>query len=266
MKLSALVVTFNEERRLRECLQSLRLFEDVIVVDIGSSDDSVKIAEEMGFKVLDHPWVPIGEVILPGIMPVMQNDWIIRVDPDEVLPPGLLDDLMRLEVSESVGIIHVPYQYYFLGKRLDTTIWGGVRPIPRVIHRARVNVTSDVHRALNCKPGYESFTLPSRPGNAILHYWIDSYGQLMEKHERYIAMEGEGRYNHGSRFFWRAFFTSPLKNFLISFIKCSGWRGGWAGWFLSFFIAFYEARALLSLRHYEKMGLKKKPVNDGGNL
>jgi hypothetical protein len=194
-------------------------------------------------------------------MPILQNDWVIRVNPDEVLPLELLDDLMRLEVDEEVAIIRVPYQYYFLNKRLDTTIWGGVRPIPRIVHRNRVNITTDVHRALNCKPGYETYTIPSRPGNAVIHYWIDSYQHLFAKHERYLGMEGESRYNNGIRFGWESLLYNPLKSFAVNFIKYSGWRGGWTGWFLSFFFAVYEARAILSLRRYEKM-MKKNSLDE----
>lgn len=252
MRLSVLVAILDEERRLKDCLLSLKRFDDVTVVDLGSKDHSVEIAQSMGFKVTVHPWVPIGEMILPATMPKMQNDWIIRVDPDEVLPSNLVDDLMQLTVNDNIAIVNVPYQYYFRNQKLDTTIWGGVRPIPRVINRTRVNVTPEVHRTLNCKPGYESFTLPSRPGNAVLHYWADSYPQLISKHERYLKMEGESRYNHGIRFDWVSFLLIPFRSFQQSFIKSSGWRGGWNGWFLSVFFAYYQTKALLSLYFYEK--------------
>ena len=252
MQISVLVVVFDEERRLKDCLLSLKRFEDVTVADLGSRDRSAEIAQSLGFNVVAHPWVPIGEMVLPTLMPAMKHDWVIRVDPDEVLPPEFIDDLFQLELDDKYGIINVPYQYYFLNKKLDTTVWGGVRPIPRVINRTRVNVTPEVHRTLHCKPGYEPFTLPYRPGNAVLHYWVDSYVQLFSKHERYIAMEGESRYNNGLRFSWKSLLKSPFGSFKSSFIQCSGWRGGWHGWFLSVFFAVYQMRALLSLYNYEK--------------
>jgi len=251
MQISAIIVTFNEERRLEDCLRSLAKFDDVIVVDLGSSDQSVEIAKSLKFKVISHPWVPIGEMVLPAIMPKMKNDWILRIDPDEVMPSNLFEDLSRLEVGDDIGIICLPKQFYFKGKKLDTTIWGGVRPNPQIINRSRVIVTNEVHRAYHCRDGYERFTLPYRPGNAIVHFWIDSYEQLVSKHERYISMEGESRYNNGSRFGWKSLFI-PLASFYQSFIKCSGWRGGWYGWFLSVFFAVYEARAILALYRYEK--------------
>lgn len=259
MKISVLVAVLDEEKPLKDCLLSLKRFEDVIVVDLGSNDHSVEIAQSLGFKVVTHPWVSIGEMVLPVMMPQMQNDWIIRVDPDEVLPSVLVDDLMQLEVDDKCAIINVPYQYYFKRKKLDTTIWGGIRPIPRIINRTRVNVTPEVHRTLHCKPGYETFTLPSRPGNAVLHYWADSYRQLFSKHERYIAMEGKSRYNNGFRFDWISFFLSPLRSFQQSFIKSSGWRGGWHGWFLSAFFAYYQTKSLLSLYFYEKQIRRASP-------
>lgn len=252
MKISVLVAVLDEERRLKDCLSSLGRFDDVMVVDLGSKDRSVEIAQNLGFKVISHPRVPIGEMILPATMPKMQNDWIIRVDPDEVLPSNLVDDLMQLEVNDNIAIVNVPYQYYFRNQKLDTTIWGGVRPIPRVINRTKVKVTPEVHRTLNCKPGYETFTLPFRPGNAVAHYWADSYQQLISKHERYLQMEGESQYKHGMRFGWISFLLSPLRGFQKSFIKYSGWRGGWHGWFLSAFFAYYQTKSMLSLYLYEK--------------
>ncbi|MFH2102002.1 MAG: glycosyltransferase family 2 protein [Chloroflexota bacterium] len=252
MNISVIVVTLNEERRLKDCLESLKRFNDLKVVDLGSSDRSVEIAQEMGHMVVTHPWVPIGEMVLPTVMPTMKNDWIIRVDPDEVLPPDLIDDLNDLEPDEKDGIISVPYQYYFINKRLDTTVWGGLRQIPRVINRKRVVVEPEVHRALQCKPGYKTIALPHRSENAVKHYWNDSYSQLFSKHTRYIPMEGKSRYNDGQRFSLKALLLNPLRSLKYSLINCSGWHGGWHGWFLSFFFASYELGALLSLHRYER--------------
>jgi glycosyltransferase involved in cell wall biosynthesis len=108
MKISVLVVTLNEERRLRDCLSSLKLFDDVIVVDLGSTDQSVEIAQSLGFKVITHPWVPIVEMVFPALLPIMKYDWVIRVDPDEILPPELIHDLLQLEAADTYGIIYVP--------------------------------------------------------------------------------------------------------------------------------------------------------------
>ena len=256
MKISALIVTYNEEKRLEQCLNSIIRFDELAVVDLGSQDHSVEIARNMGIKVIPHPWVPFGELVLPSLMPTMKNDWIIRVDPDEVLPSELMEDLIKLDLTEEYGMICVPYQFYFLNSKLDTTIWGGVRHIPRLLNRKKSVVEPDVHRTYRCKPGFETYYLPIKSDNAVQHYWVDSYSQLFSKHGRYIALEGKSRYNNGMKFRWKTCLISTIRGFLRSFIKYSGWRGGWSGWFLSWFYGLYEFRAWLSLRRYEK-GLSK---------
>ncbi|MFH2102001.1 MAG: glycosyltransferase [Chloroflexota bacterium] len=252
MKISAFVVVYNEERRLRECLNSLKNFDELLVVDLGSRDRSTEIARGLGITVIQHKWVPIVEMVLPTVMPGMRNDWIIRVDPDEVLPSGLVNELNDLEVGEKIAIVAVPYQYYFLNKKLDTTVWGGIISGGRVINRNRMIINAEVHQSFYCKDGYEPFNLPFNGNNAVQHYWIDSYSQLFSKHERYLGFEGQARYKRGATFSWEEMAKYSWWNFKTSFIVKSGWRGGWNGWFLSFFYALYEARAWLSLRRYEK--------------
>jgi glycosyltransferase involved in cell wall biosynthesis len=253
MKISVLVVVYNEEKRLCECLNSVRYFDELLVVDLGSSKRTVEILQKMRINTIHHDWVPIGEMILPDIMPSARNDWILRVDPDEVLPTSLVNELNNLDADDKTGIIAVPFQYYFLNKKLDTTVWGGIIYGARVVNRKRIVVKEPkVHQSLYyCKDGYKQINLPFNGNNAVLHYWIESYSQLISKHERYLEIEGQARYERGDTFSWKTFLRLMWGNFKASFVHKSGWRGGWAGWFLSFFYAHYEARGWLALRKYE---------------
>lgn len=254
MKISVMVVVFNEERRLRECLNSLRSFDELLVVDLGSNKPTIEIIQNMGINTIRHEWVPIGEMLLPEIMSGMRNDWTLRVDPDEVFPTGLVNELNDLEVDDNIGMIAVPFQYYFLNKKLNTTAWGGVVYGERIINRKRIVVKEPrVHqRFYYCKDGYEQFKLPFNGDNAVLHYWIESYSQLISKHERYLGIEGQARCERGDTFSWGELLRQTLKKFEYSLVYKEGWRGGWSGWFLSFFYAHYEARSWLALRQYEK--------------
>jgi glycosyltransferase involved in cell wall biosynthesis len=251
MKLSILVVTYNDDKHLEECLSPLRRFDELIVVDLGSTDHSVEIAQNNGFKIVEHPWVPIGEMVYPDLKYLMRNNWILRVDPDEVFHPDLVDALLALEIDDEYGMVTVPLQYYFLNQKLDTTAWGGIRYAARITHRERTIMESGVHGKHLCKEGYGIYQLDFFGTNVVAHYWIDSFLQMFSKHERYLKMEGKSRYSKGNRFSWKQLIKQTMIQFQFSFIKKSGWRGGWAGWFLSFFYAQYEARAWLALRQYE---------------
>jgi len=139
VKISALVVTYNDEKHLEECLTPLKRFDELVVVDLGSRDQSVEIAQRLGVKVIKKPWVPIVEMILPTMIPAMKNNWVLPVDPDEVFSPTLVDDLLVLEPRGDCGVVAVPIQYYFLNKKLDVTIWGGLNFGRYVLHKQRVD-------------------------------------------------------------------------------------------------------------------------------
>jgi glycosyltransferase involved in cell wall biosynthesis len=252
MKLSVLVVTYNDDKYLEECLRPLRHFDELIVVDLGSTDHSIEIAKVMGVIVHEHSWAPVIELILPDLTELTRNDWILRVDPDEVFSPALVDELLALEVSDDYGMITFPLQYYFMNRKLDTTAWGGIRYAARVSHKERTFMESGVHGRHLCKEGYGIYQIDFSRNNVAAHYWVDNLSQMFSKHERYLKMEGESRYGKGARFSWVQLIKQTLVHFRFSFIQRSGWRGGWAGWFLSFFYAQYEARGWLALRQYEK--------------
>ena len=252
--ISALVVTFNESRRLRQCLASLDFCEDVLVVDLGSTDNSVEIAESFSnVLVMFHERVEYVEKVWGNVVCRVKNNWIIRLDPDEVFQPQLAKDIISLICLDSnLGAICLPHQYYFCGRRLDTTIWGGVKYIERVFHRERVNVYPHVHRGLALKNGYELHTLPSDSYNCINHFWIDSVRQMYEKHMRYIKGEGEARYKVGEIFSWKKLLFETIVALKVNLVNYRGLTGGYTGIFLSFFYAWYVFMSYLSLRRYQR--------------
>lgn len=251
MKLTALVVTYNDDKHLEECLRPLSKFDELIVVDLGSEDSSVEIARSYCKKVYFRSWVPAVELIMSDIIESTTNDWIIRLDPDEVIPPNLVDQLLQFDVDDTIGLVTIPYKYYFNQKELNTTIWGGIKYGRRVFNKKRTNIDGFVHRTHECINGYREFQIYKTEKNVVAHYWVDSYLELLSKHERYLKLEGKSRYNRGDRYSTWKMFIESLLNLKIGLLDKSGWRGGWDGWFLSFFYALYTARSWLSLRKFE---------------
>ena len=252
MNLAALVVTCNEERLLDDCLQSLAGCSPLIVVDLESSDGSARIAHSYTSQVYSHKWVAIAEFVIPDVLELIPTDWFIRLDPDEVLPAGILEDISScIQEHPDAAIIVIPSQYHFLRKPLTTTAWGGVNLAPRVYHKDRIAVNEWVHVGIKPKENYTVARLAYNGHNALKHFWVDSIEMLNEKHDRYILLEGKTRYEQGQRFSWLKFIYFAVKALLHSLVRRKGWLGGWDGWFLSLFFAQYEARAWLSLRRYQ---------------
>jgi len=252
IQFTGIVVVFNEARRLRACLSSLQFCDELLVIDLGSEDGSGDIARECGAHVIQKGWAPVVEQILPDVVPRASHDWIVRADPDEVFARGLAERLVqRISQRTALALVRLPYQYYFCGKALSTTIWGGTRYIPRVFHRDRVSLQPSVHRGIGVKEGYEVEDLNDAASAPIEHYWVDTLSQLAEKHWRYIQNEGEARYNSGERFGVRSLLRQSLGALKLNLFEYGGLRGGVTGTFLSVFYAWYVAMSWLSLWRYQ---------------
>jgi glycosyltransferase involved in cell wall biosynthesis len=249
---TGIVVTLNESHRLRECLESLRFCDEIIVVDLGSTDDSVVIAEQCGARVVTHERLPIVEMIRDGVKEEARNDWLIFLDPDEVFPEDCHGDLSRLIGDrKDAATIMVPWRFYFKGRILTRTFWGQIRVKEAVVHWRRVRLKKTVHRGYEPLRDFQTVTLSLSGERHIKHFWMDSYRQLFEKHQRYIAHEGESRFVHGERFTWSSCVVETAKSLKRNLIDYRGILGGPRALFLSFFHGWYTFMSQLSLRSYQ---------------
>jgi hypothetical protein len=250
--ITGVVVTCNESRRLRECLAGLQFCNQLVVIDLGSTGDCVAIAREAGAEVVSHERVPVVEQLQPFICSVARHDWILRIDPDEVVPSELVPALQALAANPgTTGMVRLPFTFFYCGKPLSTTRWGGVQYMTRFFHKGRVRLVPDVHRGIKRMKGFKDNQIDGTPRNVIRHYWADSFGQLREKHIRYIGQEGSARYAAGQRFSWGHWCREIVKALWDGGIRRRGFLGGLAAIRLSFFWAWYVGASLLSLRAYQ---------------
>jgi glycosyltransferase involved in cell wall biosynthesis len=251
--LTAIVVCFNEARRLAACLHSLRFCDPIIVVDLGSADDSAAIARQYGAKVLPRERVPIVEQIREELTAHSPSDWIVFLDPDEVFPAQAVPELCTLIAQQpALAVVDMHVQFHFLGKPLHYSYWGMRHAKPIACHRGRARFPGVVHRPVEPLPGYRRMLLPAGAVHPIQHYWADSLAQLFEKHRRYIPYEGAAQYGRGERFSWRRFAGSTLRTLRRNLITWRGWRGGLHGIFLSAFHAWYVGMGQLALRRHQR--------------
>ncbi len=87
VKLSAYLITLNEEAHLDEVLSSLAGADEILIVDSGSTDKTLAIAERHGARVIHQPWLGFARQ-KAFAMAQCRHDWVINLDGDEVLPPG----------------------------------------------------------------------------------------------------------------------------------------------------------------------------------
>lgn len=251
-KFSAIVMTYNESNQLVDCLQSLSQFGEILVYDMGSTDGSIEIARQYATVVRSIPRVEIVEKIWPQVVREAINDWIMLIDPDEVFPINILPELETLiRTQPRVGLVAIPWKYYFLGKPLNSTSWGMEHFKARIFHRDRVDLTGVLFDGIKIRPGYDKFIFPTKSGFVLKHYWVDNLSQLFSKHWRYIRNAGEARFRKGERYSLIRQWKESVRVLRKDLVDYRGLHDGVRGIFLSFFHSWFIFTCHFSLLIYQ---------------
>jgi len=119
-QLSVLILTRDEERNIEKCLRSvLPLTNRIFIIDSGSTDKTVELATRMGARVFTHPWTTHAEQFNWGLDNAgLDGDWVMRLDADEELTPGLVTALRETlpTLGPNVTGIIVRRQVHFMGR------------------------------------------------------------------------------------------------------------------------------------------------------
>jgi glycosyltransferase involved in cell wall biosynthesis len=243
MKISAVIITFNEEENIRAACESVAWADEILVVDSESTDATREIAAECGARVLINAW--------PGFAAQKQfasdsasYDWVFSLDADERVSPELqasIEAVRSKADSDLADGYRVARRTFYLGRWIRGGGWYPDYQL-RLFNRLRGNWGNRlIHESVEMQPGARVEELA---GN-LLHYTVrdESHHQRMIE-ERYAPLGAQQMYREGKRTSTlRATLAGPA-TFLRSFVLKGGFRDGAAG----FTIAKFAARNS-SLKH-----------------
>jgi len=261
LPISAIVVGLNEAHYLRDCLSSVLFCDEIIYVDLGSTDDSIALASSFGAETRTNRHVRIVEEVHAELVASVAFDWILFIDPDERIDETLQADFYKYfsfsPPAPAVGVVSMPEVFYFKKKKLIGTPWGGVKNRKILAHRGRFQFTGRVHKGRVLRDGFEEYALPS--SGIIHHYWSNSWISLYRKHRRYLELEGFSRYETGERISFggalASFFPLLKKTFANHWQKKDGVQGS----LLCLFWVWYKSSAQIALWRYQKSVRKTTP-------
>lgn len=248
ISVSAVVITLNEETNIRRCLESLAFCSELLVVDSGSHDQTVKIARQLGAKVVHQQWLGFGKQKQFSVN-LAANDWVLCLDADEWLSDELGDSIRELLESQPASKV---YQFarrdYFLGRWLNH---GGYPEYsPRLFHRQHAQWSDAmVHETIITK-----HTAGICQGD-LMHYTADSLGHSVSKRAKYGDMQVSDMYERGIRPNLVKLLISPVARFLKLYFLRQGFRDGVPGFVMasiSSFFCFYKYAKLYELSKSSK--------------
>jgi len=236
VKITATIITLNEEENIGAACASVAWADEVLVVDAGSTDHTCAIARACGARVVQRPW--------PGFARQKQfaaesatHDWIFSLDADERVSAELADSIARLRTLDEKALAdgyRIARRSFYMGRWIRGGGWYPDYQL-RLYHRARGRWQGAyVHESVKMEAGARVETLRGD----LLHYSIrDAAHHHRMIGERYAPLGARQMFEAGRR-------TSPLAialagplAFVRSFVLKGGFRDGLAGYAIARFAA-----------------------------
>ncbi len=251
IKISVAIATFNEEKNIRYCLNSIKNWADEIIIFDGSSTDkTVEIARNLGATVfvVDNP--PHFHTNKQKAIDKCKNSWIFQLDADEELTSQLKEEIAKVisDPENKYSGFYIPRRNYFLAHWMKKTA-NYPDPVIRLFKKGTGKVPA--------KNTHEQIEISGSVGwlkNEMLHYGDVSFTRYLIRANRYSTMDA--RYLKRDnikitfRFTFKYLFLYPLKTFLLLYFRHQGFRDGMAGFafslyssvhFISTYLKYYES-------------------------
>jgi glycosyltransferase involved in cell wall biosynthesis len=193
--LSVVIITRNEEKNLRNCLESIRhVADEIIVVDSNSTDQTQTIAQEYGATVqVTNDWLGFG-VQKNRAVSLAKNDWILSIDADERVTPELSSEIRGLLRGEpSYHAYEISRMSWYCGRFIKHSGWNPDYVL-RLFNRQAARFSDDLVHERVLYDGQVH-----RLNNLLLHYSVQNFSQVLTKIDRYSSASAEQLYLRGQK-------------------------------------------------------------------
>lgn len=248
MSISVVINTLNEEKNIARAIKSVNWADEVVVCDMYSDDETVKIAKTMGAKIVFHKRLDYVEPARNFAISKASGDWILILDPDEEIPESLKERLIQIvDKMDQIDYVRIPRKNIIFDKWMKGAMWWPDLNI-RFFRKGKVRWTDKIHRPPEVSG--EGLDLPADEQFAILHHHYESISQFLERMIRYTKVQADEFIDEGYKFDWKDLIKKPLSEFLGRFFVNKGFQNGIHGLSLSILQAF--SQFVLYLRIWEK--------------
>jgi len=243
-QVSVVVNTLDAERFLAFALRSVRPWADeIVVVDMQSTDRTVAIARAHGARILSHPRAHgCVEPARAFAVAAASHPWVLVLDADELVPPALARRLLALAARGDVDAARIPRLNHLLGAPLLHTGWNPARDRHLRFFRAgAVVVPTHIHEPFRGVVGARVVDLAPVAGEMLVHFNYTDVDDFVARLARYTSVEAAEAIAGGAAApgVGRAL-ASALREWLVRFVWHGGWRDGWRGRHIAVLMAAYR--------------------------
>jgi glycosyltransferase involved in cell wall biosynthesis len=233
MKITATIITLNEERKIARAIESLRCCDEILVLDSGSVDRTVELAQKLGARVVDRPFKGYAEQKNLAASEA-SHDWILSIDADEALSEALEGEIWNLKKNgPRYDAYTMPRLAQYLGRWILHSGWHPDRKV-RLFDRSKARWVGDfVH---------ESVHVDGRVGHLesnLLHFTCDSLSEHLRTMDRYTTLAAEELVSRKTPLGLQRLILDPPWTFVKTFLLQRGFLDGVEGLTIAYMAALY---------------------------
>ena len=225
-QLSAIVITKDEAGNIGDCLDALAFCGERIVVESGSSDDTVNIAKAHGAQVVTHPWEGFGPQKNYALS-LATGDWVLSIDADERVSPALAKEIETVIASPKAEAYEIPRISSFLGRDMGRA---GLSSdyVLRLFKRGTARFTNDlVHERVVSDGSTARLLTP------LQHDAVNRLEEAVGRINRYSTESARMLVASGRRVSFTSGITHGLWTFIRVYILKGGFLDGREGFLLA---------------------------------
>lgn len=230
-KISAVILTKDSEELILDCLESVKFCDEIIVVDAGSNDKTIELAQKKGAKVLSSEPNDYANSRNLGLKNA-SSEWILYIDTDERVTNELRDDIKSQisDLKSNFAAYRLKRKNFYFGNHE----WPYIEKLERLFKKenlkgwyGKIHESPKVEGKIGSLEGY------------LLHFTHRDLSSMVEKTIEWSKIEAELRFkaNHPKMSWWR-FPRVMTTAFLNSYIKQKGYKAGAVGLMESMYQSF----------------------------
>jgi glycosyltransferase involved in cell wall biosynthesis len=234
MKISAAIITYNEERNIARVLESLRCCDEIVVIDSGSNDRTVELATKLGARVIDSVWRGFaGQKNYASEH--CEHDWVLSLDADEALSEALEAEIWQIKKNgPQFDAYTMPRLAQYLGRWILHSGWYPDRKI-RLFDRRHAKWVGDyVHESVSVEG-----TIGHLKSN-ILHFTCSSLSEHLKTMDRYTTLAAEQLVEQKKEIGWTQLALDPPWTFFKTYVLQRGFLDGTEGLAIAHMAALYN--------------------------
>lgn len=248
MKLSIVIIAKNEEDVIKDCLESVRWADEVILLEGNSSDKTIEIARKYNIRIVPQKskemdyssWRNQGKEEVKG-------DWVFYLDADERVTPELENEIKKTINETKTTVLAIPRRNFLLGKELKH---GGWYPD----YQIRIFKKDKLKRwvgKLHERPEFEGEIQELK--NPMIHLQPETIEPALEKSIKWSSIEAKLLFDaHHPRMTWWRILRMGATTLFERLIKKQGFRDGTEGWIESLYQSFHTMIVYIKLWEMQK--------------